>query len=370
MSSIFRILKSSVAQIIQSTEPVSKTKTQTKPKSKSGTEKKSKVTQSNNPFVLPTTKIKSKRQVKEPSKSMTTNPKVTQTQESSNIIVTSEPNPEPTSNSVVNPVVNPVVNSKITEEKQSPDINTLNSHIYWEYGNSGLKTKKIGKLMGKNLAILYYIDKIFACYNDLPNNSLSELFTSKTKREHKIGDSVILNDPIDGQSNVQIKLDFGKAVGTYKIESVGFTTISNIKIQEKDLIKNRIPSFDNFISRLDNFKELHKITNILNVTRRFEFTSNTSSPEFNLENIMSNYNYVLELFRQENSERKLLRSSRDYAFYIKIYEKYNKAFVIDGLSKLIYYIVSNEDLDNSTIFIRYYSLKITDDYKIKSIITE
>ncbi len=367
MSSIFRILKSSVAQIIESVEPVSKTQTKTKtkskPKSKPGAEKKSKVTQLNNPFVLPSTKsssTKSKSQVKEPSKSVSTKPTVIQTQESSAMVATSDPNPVP------NQLINPVVNPKI-EDKQSPDTNTLNSQIYWEYGNSGLKTKKLGKLMGKNLAILYYIDKVFACYNDLPNNSLSELFTSQTKREHKFGDSVISNELTDGQPNVQIKLDLGVAKGTYKIESVGFTTISNIKIQEKDLTKYRVPSFDNFISRLDNFKELHKITNILNITRRFEYTTNTSSPEFSLENIMTNYNYVLELFRQENTERKLLRSSRDYAFYIKIYEKYNKAFVIDGLTKLIYYIVSNEDLDNGTIFIRYYSIKITDDYKIKSI---
>lgn len=337
MSSIFRILKSNINQIIQSEEPVTMAKSlkSSKHKSKPNTDKKSKSVQSNNPFVLPFTKTKSI--INEPN---------------TNISISEQ---NPTSKQVVN------------KEKISPDTNTINSQIYWEYGNSGLKTKKLDKLMGKNLAILYYIDKIFACYNDLPNNSLTELFESKTKCEYKFGNSVISNEPIDGQPNVQIKLDLGVAKGTYLIESAGFTTISNIKIQEKDMIKNKIPPFDNFILRLDNLKELYKITNILNLTNRFEFKSNTSNPEFSLEKLMSNYNYILEMYKQENNERKLLRSSRDYAFYIKIYEKYNKAFVIDGPSNLIYYIVSNEDLNTGSIFIRYYSLTITNDYKIKSI---
>jgi hypothetical protein len=148
---------------------------------------------------------------------------------------------------------------------------------------------------------------------------------------------------------------------------VGFTSISNIKIQEKDLIKNKIPSFDNFIERLDNIKEILKITNILSLNKKFTYKSNCSNQEFDLMFINENYKNIWDLFKQEDKEKKLLRSNSNYAFYIKIYEDYSKAFIIDKTNNLIYYLVSNENFKKGSIFIRYYSLKINNNYKIKSI---
>jgi hypothetical protein len=222
--------------------------------------------------------------------------------------------------------------------------------------------------MGRNLAILYFLDKIFSCYNDLESNSLAQLFNTTSPIIHKFGSNIISSIPNSNlEPNVQIQLDCGKISGTYKVEAVGFTSISNIKIQEKDLIKNKIPSFDNFIERLDNIKEILKITNILSLNKKFTYKSNCSNQEFDLMFINENYKNIWDLFKQEDKEKKLLRSNSNYAFYIKIYEDYSKAFIIDKTNNLIYYLVSNENFKKGSIFIRYYSLKINNNYKIKSI---
>ena len=53
--------------------------------------------------------------------------------------------------------------------------------FYWEYGNTGLKIKEFKKKMSRNLAIMYYIDRLFNEYIDtVLSNNYSKLFSSSS----------------------------------------------------------------------------------------------------------------------------------------------------------------------------------------------
>jgi hypothetical protein len=310
MSSIFRILKSNINLTNDSIDTTTKLSTGT-------TTKFTDISTTPNPFVLNPQKESKKskpkyKQSKIKSVETSVNPQELAVKESDQIKESDN----------VKESDQPLESDQLLKSVR-PDTNTLNKHMYWEYGNSGLKKKSLNKIMGRNLAILYFLDKIFSCYNDLESNSLDELFNTTLPIIHKFGSNIISSIPNSNlEPNVQIQLDCGKISGTYKVEAVGFTTISNIKIQEKDLIKNKIPSFDNFIERLDNIKEILKITNILSLNKKFTYKSNCSNQEFDLMFINQNYKNIWDLFKQEDREKKLLRSNSNYAFYIKIYDFY------------------------------------------------
>ncbi len=337
MSSIFRILKSNIKEVSQSS---SQPNLLTINKLASG---------SPNPFVFnPQTETQAKSQSKSKSKNKIA--KKPSVQESSSTQVQQKESTK---------LVEPTKPTQLDLEKK----------IYWEYGNSGLKTKEFGKKQSKNLGILQNIDKVFLCYSDLKFNSLEKLFNPSAKSECKFGDNIICSDPeIPG---VLVKLDpdeFGLEAGTYQVLGTSFTTISNIKIEEKHLSKNRIPEFDNFIGRLDNLKEIFKIIGILSIKDKFKIRSNSSSEEFSFESVLSGYKNLFETFKSDGNEKKLLKSNSDYAFYVKIYESESKGFVIDGQNGLIYYVVSNENFKTGTIFLRYYCMKISSSFKIKKYI--
>lgn len=361
MSSIFRILSSNINLSELTKKPnelviLDKSNRQTKSTKQTNLTNPTNLT--NNPFVLPTQSKSSKSKTKSKSKSIPTN---------SEKIVESVKQVNP-----VNPV-NPVqTNTQVDEQVEIEE-----KKIYWEYGNSGLKTKEFGKKMNRNLAILYYIDKIFLSYAELPDSSIVELFNpDPTKSELPIEinfgtNKINSNDKNIPANTVNVTLDCGKISGTYNVKSVGFTFISDVKITESDLIKKKIPFFESFINRLDNLKEIIKITNILSLQNKFKVESYSSSQnldgQFNFSRIFENFCEIKQKLVEEGKEKKILKSSNDSAFYIKIYEDYAKAFCIDKSNNLIYYMSVNEDYKKGKIFIRYYSINIDDSLKIKSI---
>ena len=87
-----------------------------------------------------------------------------------------------------------------------------------------------------------------------------------------------------------------------------------------------------------------------------------SNPNFNLYNLILNSLEIINKYRNDDKEKKLLKSNSKTAFYTKIYNSKGKAFIIDGENKLIYYITETE-FDNKIIFI-YYVFNISDNWKI------
>lgn len=250
--------------------------------------------------------------------------------------------------------------------KQKEKVEKKVKKIYWEYGNSGLKIKDFDKKMSRNLSILEQIDKIFVEFNNLPANSLGLLFNSGEPIEYQLGNNKINVINLESVSRVNVTINENKISGVYQVLAVGFTEILNIKINENDLTKKKISSFDNFISRLDNIKSIYKIINILTLDNKFEIYENNSIDDFNLSNIVGNFFQISSEFKTNNQEKKLLKSNTNSAFYIKIYETSGMAFIIDSLNNLIYYIIESENLSDGSISIRYYLLNCNDKYKIKS----
>lgn len=262
-------------------------------------------------------------------------------------------------NKKIVPLINPLIlNNSINEKKLNKNLNEQKL-LYWEYGNSGIKIKNFSKLMIKNLAILYYIDKTFSKL--LINNKkilISDLFHINTTKQYDIDENSI--SILNGIVNVNIK--HKKISGIYNIIACGVTKISNINISENDLVKNKIPNLDSLLLHIDNIKHILKITNIFNIPDKFIISTNNSIPEFDFNNIIIQTKEIITKYKNDDKEKKILNSNSSSAFYIKIYKEYGKGFIIDGYNKLIYYIVEYEN--NNIIELRYYVLKISDDWKI------
>ncbi len=259
------------------------------------------------------------------------------------------------------------IDMDIKQEEKVEKVEKKVKKIYWEYGNSGLKIKDFEKKMSRNLSILEQIDKIFMEFNNLPANSLGFLFNSGEQVEYQLGNNKINVITLESGTRVNMTINENKISGVYEVLAVGFTEILNIKINENDLVKKKIHSFDSFISRLDNIKSIYKIINILTLDNKFDIYENNSIDDFNLSNIVENFFQISSDFKKNNQEKKLLKSNTNSAFYIKIYEISGVAFIIDSSNNFIYYITESENLSDGSIFIRYYLLNCDDKCKIKRI---
>ena len=258
-----------------------------------------------------------------------------------------------------NNIVNKNISQTITESNQTNKTNkTIKDIKYWEYGNSGLKIKNFNKIMGKNLSILYYIDKTFEQLFSNQKITIKKLFNKNFSNIFSISSNKINCS----NTNVSVELDHNKISGIYKLVAGGISTISNIKILPEELTKLKVPELSNVLDNLDNIKLVIKLTNILNLFNNFDIKNDISDPAFNLYNIIINSLSIISDFKNNDKEKKLLKSNSNNAFYIKIYDTHSKAFIIDDKQKLIYYI-STKEFDDKIIF-KYYVLNINDKWKI------
>jgi len=262
--------------------------------------------------------------------------------------------------------------NKTTNEKKS-NINNLESNIkssnietnkkisdikYWEYGNSGLKVRDFNKIMSKNLSILYYVDKTFEQLFSNEKITIKKLFNKNFSNIFSIGSSKINSS----NGNISVELDHNKISGSYKLVASGISTISNIKILPEELTKLKVPELSDVLNNLDNIKFIIKITNILNLFNNFDIKNDNSDPAFNLYDIISNSLAIISNYKNNDKEKNLLKSNSSNAFYIKMYDTHSKAFIIDGIKKIIYYICET-DFDDKIIF-KYYVFNLNDNWKI------
>ena len=242
------------------------------------------------------------------------------------------------------------------------NIETNNKKIsdikYWEYGNSGLKIKEFNKIMSKNLSILYYIDKTFEQLFSNKKITIKKIFNKNFSNTFSIDSSKI--NCLGG--NISIELDHNKISGSYKLVASGISTISNIKILPEELAKLKVPELSDVLNNLDNIKFIIKITNILNLFNNFDIKNDNSDSAFNLYDIIYNSLSIISNYKNDDKEKKLLKSNSTNAFYIKIYDTRSKAFVIDGKNKLIYYICQTDF--NDKIIFKYYVFNLNDKWKI------
>ncbi len=257
--------------------------------------------------------------------------------------------------------------NKDVKDNKNDDKNDNKKEIkYWEYGNSGLKIKNFNKVMSKNLSVLYYLDKIFSEFVEQEKITIRKIFKPNYSNTFTVGSGFGSENGssqiICSNGNVSIQLSHNKISGLYKVVEAGSSTIQNVKILPEELSKLKIPDLSDILENLDNLKLIIKITNILNLFYNFDMIDDVSNPNFNLYNLISNTLEIINKYRDEDKEKKLLKSNLKTAFYIKIYDLKGKAFVIDGENNLIYYITETE-LDDKIIF-KYYVFNIDSNWKI------
>lgn len=226
---------------------------------------------------------------------------------------------------------------------------------YWEYGNRGIKMKNFNKKMSRNLAIMYYIDRVFVEWIDksLSNNyellfnpANSLIFTLKSG-EINTANRMVVVKPIHD-----------KISGSFQVLDAGYVQITNVELTDKDLFKNNIPNIDSVIKHKDNIIHLIKILNIFNIPNKFKLKERVSNKLISFRNISSDaINYVNEL-KTLGNKKQILKSNKTTGFYIKVYNNRAKAFFLDMSNNLIHYIGTNTDFNERVVSIRYYSFEL------------
>jgi hypothetical protein len=234
---------------------------------------------------------------------------------------------------------------------------------YWEYGNRGIKIKNFNKKMSSNLAIMYYIDRVFVEWIDksLSNNyellfnpANSLIFTLKSGEINTANQMVIVKPIHD------------KISGNFRVLDAGYVQISDIELTDKDLFKNNIPNIDSIIKHKDNIFHLIKILNIFNIPNKFKLKERVSNELISFRNIIKDaINYVDEL-KASNNKKSILKSDKTTGFYMKVYNYRAKAFFLDTSNNLIHYIGTNTDFNERFVSIRYYTFELVGG-KIKKI---
>ena len=222
---------------------------------------------------------------------------------------------------------------------------------YWEYGNSGLKIQNFTKIMAKNLAILYHIDKSFEILLSQHKFSIKKLYEPNYPNlyEDIVETDGIASSIESSNGQVTLKISSKKFSGNYKLVGMSKTIIKQIdkqKFLSDSLVKCKIPDLDTVLNNIDNIKLPIRLTNVLKLIDDldFEIECDYSDFAFDFDNIKNRAFEKITEYRKDNKEKNLLKSNSNFAFYIKIYETHGKAFVIDGPSNLIYYIKEQEDL--------------------------
>jgi hypothetical protein len=226
---------------------------------------------------------------------------------------------------------------------------------YWEYGNRGVKMKNFNKKMSRNLAIMYYIDRVFIEWIDksLSNNyellfnpTSSLIFTLKSGQIHTENNQVIVKPLHD------------KISGSFRVLDAGYVQITDIELTDKDLFKNNIPNIDSIIKHKDNIVHMIKILNIFNIPNKFRVKESVSDKQISFHTIsLDAINYIDEL-KASHNKKTILKSDKNTGFYIKIYNNRAKAFFLDTSSNLIHYIGTNINFNERFVSIRYYTFEL------------
>ena len=253
-------------------------------------------------------------------------------------------------------------NSETTEtESESDEYKSDNTHgkKYWEYGNRGLKIKDFNRKMSRNLAIMYYIDRVFVEFIDKTlQSSYADLFHSNSSTTFTL-DTGIINS-LNGNVTVQPLSKKIKGKGVFKVIEAGYVRIDSIDLTEKDLFKNNIPNLDSIIKNKSNLFHVLKILNIFNIQKKFKYKENLSNQNISFKTISSAANEYINELKSSGNKNMILKSDKNSGFYINVKSDKAKGFFIDGLNNIIHYIGANSNFNERFVYIRYYTFSLTD----------
>lgn len=234
---------------------------------------------------------------------------------------------------------------------------------YWEFGNRGIKLKHFNKIMSRNLAIMFYIDRVFIEWiNKSLSNSYANLFDLSNSTVFTLKSGII--NSMGGQ--VIVMPTHEKITGGFKIQEAAYVEIKDIAITEKDLFKNNIPNIDSILKHSDNLNHVLKILHILKITDKYKLKENISKTDISFKTIISDANSYIDQLNSTNNKKQIMKSNKNSGFYIKVYNDRAKAFFIDGENNQIHYIATNTNFNERFVSIRYYTFNIVNG-KIKKI---
>ena len=131
-----------------------------------------------------------------------------------------------------------------------------------------------------------------------------------------------------------------------KIVNAGYTQITNIKISNYTLNKNKIPNLKSLRKNKNNISHIFKSTKILKLKSKYNYYTTVLDNSFNFDMFTNSFDNV--------DKKEILKSKNNIGFYIKIYNNQSKAFYINNELNLIYYIVIDEIINKNCLNIRYY----------------
>ena len=161
--------------------------------------------------------------------------------------------------------------------------------------------------------------------------------------------------------NIYIKLLKNNISGIYKIIDCGFLKFFVINIINDFLKKNKIPNLESIVNYSDNIKHFSKIIKILSDIKNYKFKVNCTG-KLSFTNLIDTY--LPDILLELNLKKDIFEYDKNLTFYIKVYDTHTIAFIIDKLSKLIYYICTIENNSKLSEYIFFYIFELDDDYKI------
>lgn len=236
---------------------------------------------------------------------------------------------------------------------------------YWEYGNRGIKINNFKSKMSRNLAIMYYVDRVFVEWIDKSlSNNYNLLFNKENSTIFTLSSGII--NSVKGEVMVRPIHPDNKISGEFNILDAAYIKISNINITEKDLLKNNIPNIDSVLNHTNNLFHIIKIISILKLTNSFKLKENISEDTLSFKTICTEAFEYIEQLNLNNNKKSILKSDKNSGFYIKVYNDRAKAFIIDGKNNKIHYVASTSHFNERCVSIRYYTFNLVNG-KIKKI---
>jgi hypothetical protein len=219
--------------------------------------------------------------------------------------------------------------------------------FYWEYGN----VKKLNKKMIKNMIIGFYIDKLFNEYNkNVVSCKYSELFNISSNKSVDLKSGKITTN----KGIVTAILQHEKISGSFNIIETAHITLSDINITNKELKEKSIPNINSLLKHTDNIYHITKIIKLFDFDNKINIKSNLSNTNTNFKNITSNANNYINDLIINGKKQKILKTNKNFCYYIKVYNDHIKGFIIDNINNILHYFASSINIKTANTTLRYY----------------
>lgn len=256
------------------------------------------------------------------------------------------------------------IQKKISKEMANKSKLSESNKIIWKFGKTTIKLEKIKKNLKNNILIFKKINKLFVEFiKSNPNIDIESILLADEQNKQIFSNSfgTIKSNP----NYIDILIDSEDITGNYHLVDFGMSKISDIKLNNGILNKNKIPNFDSILNFPNNIKHIFKTLKLFS-TNTFKIKTQSLFDKLELDKILFDnfYDTIKQLILNDS----IFKSDEKYMLYVELFDLTSNAFFIDKTNKLMYWITSIEkhSSSNPSIIILYYVLKLNSQYKIKN----